>query len=194
MAELSKNYNRIISELDKKIKDPQEREFVKEKFSELAVIFMDTIGKVVESNDKQVMLEKRIYNIEKSLKRIEEDIYIEDDNDDDEHECNCSCCGDQMHDNDYEFEILCPYCSYEFVTGKDVDLKNEIECPNCHNVIELDWEDHCDGECNECNNHCYHDEEEEELKLQEEEKNNYTYNSGDLENNKQDNKENEDDM
>ena len=97
---------------------------------------------------------------------------MEEDDDGCENECECGCdhcIGDQMHDNDYEFEILCPYCNHEFVIGKDTNLENEIECPNCHNIIELDWEEYCDGECNDCANHCYTEEYAEEIGVQEEE-------------------------
>jgi len=200
MAELSKNYKKIISEIEENIKEPQEREFVKSKVSELAIMFMDTIEKLLESSEKQAKIEKKINNLQKSLKRIEEDIYIEDEDDeeddDNDDECEyCNCCGETMNDNDYEFEILCPYCNHEFVTGKDTDLENEIECPNCHNIIELDWEEYCDGECGECANHCYHEESEEEIGVKEETNNNYKHTSGKIEEDKKENKnENEDDM
>lgn len=192
MAELNKNYKKIINELEGKIKNPQELEFIKSKITELTMTFIETLDKLVESSERQLMLENKLNILQNSLKRIEEDIYIEED--DECNDENCEFCSGHMHDNDYEFEILCPYCDYEFVTGKDVDLKKEIECPNCHNIIELDWEEHCDGECDECKNHCYHENEsQEELKIKEEENNNYKHISGDL---KQEDKkdENEDDM
>lgn len=195
MAELSKNYKKIVSEIEGKIKNPHELEFIKGKISELTLMFMETIDKLVDSNEKQVIIESKLDSLQKSLRRIEEDIYIdEDEEDESEGECNCNFCKDQMHDNDYEFEILCPYCNYEFVTGKETDLKNEIECPNCHNIIELDWEEHCDGECNECKNHCYHESQSgEDIKIAEKQDDNYTSNSGNIdeENKKEDN---EDDM
>lgn len=200
MAELSKNYKKVISEIEENIKDPTEREFVKSKVSELAVMFMETIERIVETTEKQAKIERKINNLQSSLRRIEEDIYIMEDEEDEEcsEECGCHHCGDEMHDNDYEFEILCPYCNYEFVTGKDTNLENEIECPNCHNVIELDWQEYCDGECNECENHCYNEEYAEELGVQEEEDNNYKPTSGkiqDEKDEKSENKnENEDDM
>ncbi len=215
MAELNRNYNKIISELEERIKNPQELEFVKSKISELTLMFMDTVDSLVENSDKIVRMEKQINKIQKSLKTIEEDIYINDEDDDDE-ECNCDeceheyCMGDQMHDNDsdedYEFEIVCPYCNHEFVTGKEANLKDEIECPNCHNIIELDWDDYCDGECNHCKDICYsQDEEEAELEVNEDEANDYKITSSendekDKKNNKkenekqQENNENEDDM
>ena len=203
MAELNRNYNKIMSELEEKIKDPSELEFVKSKISELTVMFMDTIERLVENSEKQVKIEKKVNNIQKSLKRIEQDIYIE--HEEDEEECDCDecehefCKGDKMHDNDmdYEFEIVCPYCNHEFVTGKEANLKDEIECPNCHNIIELDWDDYCDGECNNCDSHCYSEEvAEDELKIKEDENTNYKYsnkNKEDKEKNKKEQNKNNDD-
>lgn len=205
MAELNKNYNRIMSELESKIKDPKELDFVKSKFSELSVMFMDTIERLVANSEKQLALEKKVDTIQKSLKRIENDIYIDDSDEDDCNceDCNCDdcdcedcddcdcddcdeecnhCYGDQMHDHDldYEFEIVCPYCDYEFVTGKETNLKDKIECPNCHNIIELDWDDYCNGECDHCGEPCYNEElNVEESKVNEEENKDYKYTKSD---------------
>ena len=45
-------------------------------------------------------------------------------------------------DDDYENEdlehIQCPYCNTNFFIEFD-DTKKEIICPDCNNVIELDW-------------------------------------------------------
>ena len=225
MADLNKNYNKILSDIQERIDNPKDFEYIKGKFSELIVMFMDTIDKLVENNENQLRIEKKVRELQKSMKRIEQDIYIdedEEDDDDENHDCECGdeCefCSDKMHDNDYEFEIACPYCGYEFVTGKDANLKDEIECPNCHNVIELDWDDYCDGECDECKEHCYEEDAEEEskdsilkVKQPQEKEEEYKHNSGNLDvqnknvnNNQNDSKninqnnkinnENEDDM
>ena len=97
------------------------------------------------------------FNIEKEIKdKIEQENIITNDEEENEYSSN-----DQMHDNDmaydeeFEFEIKCPYCNYEFVVGQDADLKDEIECPKCHKEIELDWDDYCDGECDHCASICY---------------------------------------
>ena len=98
MAELNKNYNKILSELEEKIKNPQELEFVKSKFSEMTVMFMDTIEKLVEYSEKQIKLEKKVKHIQKSLKRIEEDLYIDSDDEDDDcgcEDCNCDDCDEE---------------------------------------------------------------------------------------------------
>ena len=156
MVEPKKEFAKILSELEREIKDPRDLEIAKSKLFEVGMLFMDVTTKALESNTQYDMISKRIDKIQKSLKRIEEDIYIDDEENDD--------IGDQMHDNDintdedFEFEIKCPYCNYEFIIGNDEDLKDEIECPKCHKEIELDWDDYCDGECSHCGSICYTEE------------------------------------
>ena len=153
MVEPKKEFAKILSELERDIKDPRDLEIAKSKLFEVGMLFMDVTSKALESSTQYDMLSKRIDKMQKSLKRIEEDIYIDEEDEED--------FGDQMHDNDintdedFEFEIKCPYCNYEFIIGQDDDLKDEIECPKCHREIELDWDDYCDGECSHCGSLCY---------------------------------------
>lgn len=65
----------------------------------------------------QQELENKINKLEKSMNRIESDIYSDD---------------------NFDLEIMCPYCNYEFMVDMDED-KKEVICPECENVIELDW-------------------------------------------------------
>ncbi len=164
MSVLSDNYKRIVSEIEGKITNPEELEFVKEKVAELSMLFMDIIDnladkteeKMKQMEEKQKQIEDKINMVESAVNEIEGDIYEEDGN--------------------FDFEIICPYCNYEFtaeITGKD-----EITCPECNNIIELDWneeeEDGCTGHCSGC-----HGCEEEEEDFAEDE---------------QDEEDNEDDM
>lgn len=62
---------------------------------------------------------------------------------------------DIYSDEGFDFEIVCPYCEHEFVIGVDEE-KSEIECPECKNLIELDWSgDLCDCEDDDCSGHCH---------------------------------------
>ena len=75
---------------------------------------------------------------------------------------------DIYEDEDYDFEIVCPYCNHEFVASVEDELKEEIECPECHNIIELDWDDDeeddcCSGHCHSCGSHCHGEMDEEEI-------------------------------
>lgn len=81
------------------------------------------------------------------MNKIEKELYITDE------------------DNDnYDFEIVCPYCNCEF----EIELKElnqDVKCPECHNVIELDWneeESSCHGDCSCCHGECDEDEAEDD--------------------------------
>lgn len=156
MSDLNKKYQKVLDELAQRIKDPNELDFVKAKVSELCIDYMASIDKILEIEKKQEKLESKVRKIEHELSIIEEDIYINDDIED-----GCFI-GDKMHDNDYEFEITCPYCGYEFLTDESCKGDTEIECPKCHNIIELDWKDECSGDCSSCGSHCSSNENSEE--------------------------------
>lgn len=161
MIEPKNEFAKILSDIEKAIKDPNELEFVKGKILELSVIFMDITNRALESNSQYEILSNKIDSIQKSLKRIEEDIYIDEDEEEyDEYNSDNLIQGNYNNEDDFEFEIQCPYCNYEFVVGQDADLKDEIECPKCHKEIELDWDDYCDGECDHCASICYDEDSE----------------------------------
>ena len=163
MSNLSKDYDRIISEIEKTISNEQEREIVKQKIADLSILFFNLIEnmnsiveeKLVRIEEKQNDIDERIENLKKSVDEIEGDIYEES--------------------GEYDFEIVCPYCSNEFVTNLELidDEKSEIRCPECNNIIELDWNDEeddegCSGHCSSCHG-CgdedyleYEDENDEE--------------------------------
>ncbi len=140
MSVLSDNYKRIITEIEGRITNPEDLEFVKEKMSELSMIFMDIIDnladkadeKIKQIEEKQKKIEEKMNEVEGAINEIETDIYVED-------------------DQNFDFEIVCPYCDYEFVTS--IDGKDEVTCPKCNNVIELDWNDDEEDSC--CSGHCH---------------------------------------
>ena len=155
MSVLSDNYKRIISEIEGKMSNPEELEFVKEKVSELSMLFMDIIDNLTEKADekirqieeKQKLIEEKMSQVESTVNEIESDIYVEE-------------------DGNFDFEIVCPYCNNEFVA--EINGKSEVECPECNNIIELDWNDDeeegCSGHCSSCHG-CsdeYDDEEDNE--------------------------------
>ena len=157
MIEPKDKFAKILSDLEREIKDPHDLEIAKNKLLEICIMFVDITNRAMDNSNQYDELSRKIDSMQKSLKKIEDDIYI-DENEDEDNEIFSQ---DQMHDNDinmdedYEFEIQCPYCNYDFVVGQDADLKDEIECPKCHKEIELDWDDYCDGECDNCASICY---------------------------------------
>lgn len=158
MSNLSKEYDKIILEIEQTISNEQEREVVKQKVTDLSMLFFDLINnmntiideKISKMEEKQNNLDIKIDNLRKSVDEIEGDIYEEE-------------------IGDYDFEIVCPYCNNEFVTDLDFanEEKSEIRCPECNNIIELDWNDeeegcsgHC-GSCHGCGEEEYEDNEDD---------------------------------
>lgn len=174
MSEIGIEYKRIIQEIEAKISNEEEKDFVKSKVAELSISFIDIIDritKITESKIKEIektqtTIEKKMSSIENIVDNIESDIY-------------------EDSDEDYEFEVVCPYCNHEFSVDIDGTQSDEIECPECHNIIELDWNEEqisCSGSCSHCEGNCVQEDEE-------------TYNN-DNEKNKdtKKNENNEDDM
>ena len=137
MSELSDKYRQIMDEIDAKITDEKELEFVKSKLSEVSIIFIDIIDRLSEViNERVTDIEKGQKNIENKLAKVQNVIdVIEKD----------------IYDDDLEIEIVCPYCNNEFMAEINENEDNEIECPECHNIIELDWNlDDCESGCSSC--------------------------------------------
>lgn len=132
MSKLSKKYLEIMQDIEKHISNKEEREYVTKKINELTALYMDLIEEAIDTNSDRIEeLEDSIDRIQQSVNLIKSDIYDID---------------------DYDFEIVCPYCDHEFVADIEDELKEEIECPKCHNIIELDWdeEEGCGGCCSSC--------------------------------------------
>ena len=77
---------------------------------------------------------KKLQKMQQVLDNIEQDIYS---------------------DEGFDFEIVCPYCDYEFVIDVD-DNKTEIKCPKCDNIIELNWSGNLEDDIDQggCQGHC----------------------------------------
>lgn len=167
MSDFNNQYKKIMEELSEKMNDPKDLELVKEKFLEMSLMFMDMLDKVsslsqekvLDIEDKQNVIFSKMNMIESMLSKIENDIYEDEDDD---------CCG---------FEIICPYCNNEF-SANSIDMSSDIKCPNCHNMIELDWNldeieeqiesfGGCSGSCCGCQSGCHSQEDD----IEEEENN-----------------------
>ena len=131
MSELNNHYQQIIKDLKENISNENEKNFVLNKFQELSMMFMDVIDKLTnltesrmrEIDNQQLEIAERIQEIEGKVQNIENDVYVNEE------------------PEEYEFEIVCPYCNHEFVADIKDGLNNDIECPECHNIIELECND-----------------------------------------------------
>ena len=114
----------FIKTLETTIKDEKELQCVKEKTAHLFEVFADELEKVFRYKEdeikqieqRQKKADDRLEEMDAMIKTITNDLY-------DEYE---------------DFEIVCPYCNYEFDSEVDETI-SEIICPECENIIELDW-------------------------------------------------------
>ena len=99
-----------------------------------------------EIKENQKLMTEKISKMQQVIDHIENDIYS---------------------DEGFDFEIVCPYCEYEFVIDANED-KKEVECPECKNIIELDWsgdleeDDGCSGHCCGCSG-CESSDEDDDM-------------------------------
>lgn len=190
MADLNKKYQQLIEILEKSIKDKNDLNLVKSELSDLIIYFTDMVNKSVEMENNLIKVDNNIRKLERRLETIEDDIYV-----DSETEKLEEFGTDQMHDNDYEFEITCPYCDFEFLTDASYNNEKSVECPKCHKTIELEWNNSetCYGDCHSCGSHCYDEDEEKSIA---EDENDYKVDvkPADEDSHKKDKNDNEDDM
>ena len=90
------------------------------------------LERIDKMETKQNELEDRLNRMEQVLNAIEKDIYL---------------------DEGFDFEIVCPYCNIDFVIDLE-ENKNETECPECKNIIELDWSGDLAEEGHGCEQGC----------------------------------------
>ena len=163
MSNFKDKYTKTIEEIQNKLKNPEDFEFVKDKINELAMEFVDTINevKITDAEIRALRLQQnhlqhladRVEVLENIMDEMESDIYDDDFMDemfDDDDTFT-------IEDDDIEFEVVCPYCNYEFTADvNETEMKEEIQCPKCNKTIELDWNDDdfgfgcSDGGCSHC--------------------------------------------
>lgn len=83
-------------------------------------------------------LGEQIDMIDEDLDGLEEIVYDDEDSDDDD---DCDCC----EDGDL-YEIVCPSCGDSIYLDEDMVQEGEMECPNCGEHLEFDFEEDEDDE------------------------------------------------
>lgn len=161
MANFNSEFKKILKELEDNISDKNALETAKVEMLKLYNLFFDEItdleqtinDRMVEMAQTQLDIEEKLKSMDKSIKNIEKDIYMED----------------EMDNGDYDIEIKCPYCNETFTVEMDDLTSAEITCPECNNTIELDWgtdcncgEDGCDS-CSLDEHHCHHEDEDDDM-------------------------------
>ena len=155
MGTIKNEYKSFLDDIEKNIKNKEDLEYVKKRFASFADVMLSQIDYIIEYKKEEIEnLEKNQQQIEEKMSKmqsvidnIEKDIYAED---------------------GFDFEIICPYCNYEFIIDVD-ENKTEIQCPECNNTIELDWtgdldddESGCLGYCHGCHG-CRNEDEDDDM-------------------------------
>ena len=147
MATLGEKYLKIVNDIKSHISDEEERKYVEDRMQEIFALYTDVLETIANNGTKKLeMYEKNQNKLENQVEKIKETVDL--------------IKSDIYEDDGYNFEIVCPYCNHEFVADVESELKEEVECPECHNIIELDWSEDensgCSGYCSECE---HYDEE-----------------------------------
>ena len=125
MENLKNEYNSFLEDIQKNIKDPKDLEYITAKLNNFIEVVLGQMDRLLDYRKDEIKrieevqkkLGSKMGKLEKTVQNIEKDIY---------------------QDDEYEFDITCPYCNYEFVADLD-ETNSELECPECENIIELDW-------------------------------------------------------
>ena len=156
MSLLKNEYKSFLDDIEKNIKDKDDLEYIKQRFSAFMDVVLNQMDSIMNYKDEKINelekmqneLDARMAKMQQVIDHIEKDIYDE---------------------NGFDFEIVCPYCNYEFVIDLD-ENKSEIECPECKNMIELDWtgniddeQSGCGGSCHGCHGCGEEDEEDDDM-------------------------------
>ena len=153
MSDLQEKLNKVISNIEKNLKNKEDFEYVKTQIYNIYTIFLDEFDELeAKCNEKMEnilikckVLDDRMKEIEDTVEKIESDIYIKE-------------------NEEYDFDITCPYCDAELSIDFSEGPKDSVRCPECNNTIELDWNEHegCSHDCHECGGECDHHHEDEE--------------------------------
>jgi len=127
LKDLRKEMNEFIEDLKTNIKDSKELDYLLNRTEKLYDTVFSTMEKIMdykedemkELENRQEEQNKKMDDLVLRMKELYNDIYDED---------------------YYDFEIVCPYCNHAFDANIDENIA-EITCPECENIIELDWND-----------------------------------------------------
>ena len=141
MSDLSTRFQDIMKDIENNISNEKDLEYINKKITEISMLYMEVLSGMNE------VIQNKIENIEKVQNSIETKV----------NKIQTSIAGieNDIYDDGYDFEIICPYCNNEFTA--DIESKSDIKCPECQNVIELDWngeETGCSGSCSSCSSNC----------------------------------------
>ena len=120
---LNNKFKEVIKNLEGNIENKKDLIYIKSQITELTMEYLDELQKL-ETLYKQkiVMFENRLDGLEDAMQRLDNEVFQDD---------------EDFEDTDLE-PIKCPYCNTNFFIEFD-ESRKEMKCPDCKNIIELDW-------------------------------------------------------
>lgn len=111
-------------------------------FSAIIDTLEEMAEEIEELNDNALDIGDELDAISEDLAEVEEIVFGDDECDDD---CDCGCCDDDddfdFDDEDFEVSVVCPACNNELVVDGSVLELGQIDCPNCGETLEFEFDD-----------------------------------------------------
>lgn len=105
---------------------------------EVLEVLDDIAFTLSDVEDDVAELSEQVDAIDEDLEALEEDYYGEDEYD---------CCDDEDEEDEELYEVTCPKCGDSVYINEEILDEGSIECPNCGELLEFDY-DGCD--CEDC--------------------------------------------
>ncbi|WP_312641938.1 CD1247 N-terminal domain-containing protein [Hydrogenoanaerobacterium sp.] len=109
---------------------------------EMLEVLDDIAFTMSDIEDDVAELSEQVDAIDEDLEALEEDFYEDED--------GCDCCDedeDEFCDDDL-YEVTCPKCGDTVYVNDDILDDGSIDCPNCGELLEFDFEaDDCGCDC-----------------------------------------------
>lgn len=116
---LGNKFKEVIANLEKHLKNKDDLDYAKKQITELTMSYLNELEKIEQNYDFKISrCTERIDELENAVEKINEE--------------------NSYEEIDVE-PITCPYCNSKFLIEYD-NKQKEIKCPDCKNIIVLDWE------------------------------------------------------
>ena len=118
---LKDKFKEVIKSLEGNLESKKDLMYVKNLIADLTMEYLEDIENLQTLYKQKIaVFENRLHGLEAQMQKLDSEIFQED-----------------GEETDLE-PIQCPYCNTNFFIEFD-NTKKEIKCPDCKNIIELDW-------------------------------------------------------
>ncbi len=120
---LNDKFKEVIKNLEGNMESKRDLALAKSQLMELTMTYLDELERLESVYKQKVAIcELRLDTLENAMQKLDNEMFQDE---------------EDAEDTDLE-PIKCPYCNTNFFIEFD-NSKKEIKCPDCKNIIELDW-------------------------------------------------------